>query len=137
MALVVVKKRYIYALGEVSYEVTYGATPDETLYKLDTLRLQDGWSKMAMKGSAKLQFSGCQYGTIPLSNVYDKDGTDESHILIFGGISKYSQDKSNSACILKVDNNDFSKCRVEPLYKGDLLSSLTLESPALSRTLSK
>ena len=36
MCLVVVKKRYIYSIGEADQYMYYGKPPDDSLYKLDT-----------------------------------------------------------------------------------------------------
>ena len=77
----------------------------ETIFKLDTFKLEHGWE--SVKISNPRNFQGCQYGVVPLVD-FNSKGKDVSEILIFGGIGGSSSDVTDRSAIVRINNNDFS-----------------------------
>ncbi len=63
MSLVVIKKRFIYAIGFASYEITKKVNYEDLLI-LDTWNTELGWRHYNIK--SELNGIGCQYGVFPL-----------------------------------------------------------------------
>ena len=87
MSLIVIKKRYIYAVG--AYRGSRQAQQTHELLMIDTEHIDREWNYMTIESAKDLDAIGLQFGTIPLMNFSDGiEGRDETQVLIFGGIMK-------------------------------------------------
>ena len=113
MACIPIKKRYIYTFGEAGYNAIYTSTKTDNFYKLDTFHLSKGWESITINNP--FNFTGCQYGVVPLNDYYNRKIGDISEVLIFGGIGRYGNEVVKRSAVLRLDNEDFSKSTLTQL----------------------